>query len=94
MRVPSSHELPRFPLELGLTVGFSRLWGGVYAVVGEIAIADEPGELGRTKRKLKRSQPAHVSTTLIFALLARHCGLRAEMLGGPDLRDDGSAVEQ
>jgi hypothetical protein len=38
--------------------------------------------------------PAHVSTTLMFALLARRYGLRAEMIGDPDLRDDGHAIEQ
>ena len=38
--------------------------------------------------------PAHCSTTLMFALLAKHYGLRAEMIGDPDLRDDGYAIEQ
>lgn len=36
--------------------------------------------------------PAHISTTLMFALLKRF-GLRAEMTGEPDLRDDGRAIE-
>jgi hypothetical protein len=30
----------------------------------------------------------------MFALLARRYGLRAEMIGDPDLRDDGHAIEQ
>ncbi|HEY63300.1 MAG TPA: hypothetical protein G4O02_01895 [Caldilineae bacterium] len=38
--------------------------------------------------------PGHVSTTLMFALLAKRYGLRAEMIGDPDLRDDGHAIEQ
>jgi hypothetical protein len=37
--------------------------------------------------------PAHISTTLMFALLKRF-GLRAEMVGDPDLRADGRAIER
>jgi hypothetical protein len=37
--------------------------------------------------------PAHISTTLMFALLKRF-GLRAEMVGEPDLRADGRAIER
>jgi hypothetical protein len=37
--------------------------------------------------------PAHISTTLMFALLKRF-GLKAEMTGEPDLRDDGRAIER
>jgi hypothetical protein len=38
--------------------------------------------------------PAHISTTLMFALLKKRFGLRAEMVGDPDLRDDGRAIER
>jgi hypothetical protein len=37
--------------------------------------------------------PAHISTTLMFALLKRF-GLGAEMVGDPDLRPDGRAIER
>ncbi len=37
--------------------------------------------------------PAHISTTLMFALLKRF-GLKAEMVGEPDLRPDGRAIER
>lgn len=37
--------------------------------------------------------PAHISTTLMFALLKKRFRLRAEMVGEPDLRDDGWATE-
>ena len=37
--------------------------------------------------------PAHISTTLMFALLRRF-GLRAEMVNDPDLRADGRAIER
>jgi hypothetical protein len=37
--------------------------------------------------------PAHISTTLMFALLAR-LGLKAEMIGPPDLRPDGRGIER
>ena len=36
--------------------------------------------------------PAHISTTLMFALLKRF-GLKADMIGDPDLRADGRAIE-
>jgi hypothetical protein len=55
----------------------------------------DPAILPGAKRLVAMNAvPGHVSTTLMFALLARRYGLRAEMLGDPDLRDDGSAVEQ
>jgi hypothetical protein len=38
--------------------------------------------------------PAHISTTLMFALLKKRFGLRAEMVGAPDLRPDGRATER
>ncbi len=38
--------------------------------------------------------PAHISTTLMFALLKKRFGLRAEMVGDPDLRPDGRATER
>jgi hypothetical protein len=38
--------------------------------------------------------PAHISTTLMFALLKKRFGLRAEMVGDPDLRPDGRAIER
>jgi hypothetical protein len=38
--------------------------------------------------------PAHISTTLMFALLKKRFGLRAEMVGDPDLRPDGLATER
>jgi hypothetical protein len=38
--------------------------------------------------------PAHISTALMFALLKKRFGLRAEMVGDPDLRADGLAVER
>jgi hypothetical protein len=38
--------------------------------------------------------PAHISTTLMFALLKRRFGLEAEMVGDPDLREDGWATER
>jgi hypothetical protein len=37
--------------------------------------------------------PAHISTTLMFALLKKRFALRAEMVGEPDLRPDGWATE-
>ncbi len=37
--------------------------------------------------------PAHISTTLMFALLKRF-GLGAEMIDDPDLRPDGRAIER
>jgi hypothetical protein len=38
--------------------------------------------------------PAHISTTLMFALLKKRFGLKAEMVGEPDLRPDGRAIER
>jgi hypothetical protein len=38
--------------------------------------------------------PAHISTTLMFALLRKRFRLEAEMVGDPDLRPDGRAVER
>jgi hypothetical protein len=38
--------------------------------------------------------PAHISTTLMFALLKKRFGLGAEMVGDPDLRADGRAIER
>lgn len=38
--------------------------------------------------------PAHISTTLMFALLKKCFGLSAEMIGDPDLRPDGRATER
>jgi hypothetical protein len=38
--------------------------------------------------------PAHISTTLMFALLKKRFGLGARMLGEPDLRPDGRATER
>jgi hypothetical protein len=38
--------------------------------------------------------PAHISTTLMFALLKKRFGLSAEMIGDPDLRPDGRAIER
>jgi hypothetical protein len=38
--------------------------------------------------------PAHISTTLMFALLKKRFGLKAEMVGDPDLRPDGRATER
>ena len=37
--------------------------------------------------------PAHISTTLMFALLKKRFGMEAEMVGDPDLRPDGRAIE-
>jgi hypothetical protein len=38
--------------------------------------------------------PAHISTTLMFALLKKRFGLRAEMVGDPVFHPDGRAVER
>lgn len=38
--------------------------------------------------------PAHISTTLMFALLKKRFGMDAEMVGDPDLRPDGRATER
>lgn len=37
--------------------------------------------------------PAYISTTLMFALLKKRFGLKAEGVGDPDLQPDGRAVE-
>jgi hypothetical protein len=55
----------------------------------------DPAILPGAKRLVAMNAvPGHCSTTLMFALLAKHYGLKAEMIGDPDLRDDGSAIEQ
>jgi hypothetical protein len=41
-----------------------------------------------------RAVPAHISTTLMFALLKKRFGLKARMVGDPDLQPDGRAVER
>ena len=38
--------------------------------------------------------PAHISTTLMFALLKKRFRMEAEMVGDPDLRPDGRATER
>lgn len=38
--------------------------------------------------------PAHISTTLMFALLKKCFGLKAEMIGEPRLLPDGRAIER
>ena len=38
--------------------------------------------------------PAHISTTLMFALLKKRFGMEAEMVGDPDLRPDDRATER
>jgi hypothetical protein len=38
--------------------------------------------------------PAHISTTLMFALLKKRFGLRAEMVGEPVFAPDGRATER
>jgi len=54
----------------------------------------EPVILPGAKRLLAEGAvPAHISTTLMFALLRKRFGLRAEMVGAPDLRSDGWATE-
>ena len=55
----------------------------------------DPVILPGAKRLLSEGAvPAHISTTLMFALLKKHFGLRAEMVGDPDLRPDGRAMER
>ncbi len=55
----------------------------------------EPAILPGAKRLLAEGAvPAHISTTLMFALLKKRFGLTAEMVGDPDLRPDGLAVER
>jgi hypothetical protein len=54
----------------------------------------DPVILPGAKRLLAEGAvPAHISTTLMFALLKKRFGLRAEMVGDPDLRPDGWASE-
>jgi hypothetical protein len=54
----------------------------------------DPAILPGARRLLEEGAvPAHISTTLMFALLKRF-GLEAEMTGEPDLRDDGRAIER
>jgi len=56
---------------------------------------NDPAILPGAKRLMAiRAVPAHISTTLMFAMLGKCYGLKAEMIGDPDLRDDGYAVEQ
>jgi hypothetical protein len=55
----------------------------------------DPVILPGAKRLLAEGAvPAHISTTLMFALLKKRFGLRAEMVGDPDLRPDGRATER
>jgi hypothetical protein len=55
----------------------------------------EPVILPGAKRLLAEGAvPAHISTTLMFALLKKRFGLKAEMVGDPDLRPDGRATER
>jgi hypothetical protein len=54
----------------------------------------DPVILPGAKRLLDEGAvPAHISTTLMFALLRRF-GLQVEMIGDPDLRADGRAIER
>jgi hypothetical protein len=54
----------------------------------------DPVILPGAKRLLDEGAvPAHISTTLMFALLRRF-GFKAEMVGDPDLRPDGRAIER
>jgi hypothetical protein len=55
----------------------------------------EPVILPGAKRLIAEGAvPAHISTTLMFALLKKRFGLKAEMVGEPDLRPDGRATER
>jgi hypothetical protein len=55
----------------------------------------DPVILPGAKRLLAEGAvPAHISTTLMFALLKKRFGLRAEMVGDPNLRPDGRAIER
>ena len=55
----------------------------------------DPVILPGAKRLLAEGAvPAHISTTLMFALLKKRFGLKAEMVGDPDLRPDGRAIER
>ncbi len=54
----------------------------------------DPVILPGAKRLIEEGAvPAHISTTLMFALLKRF-GLGAEMIDDPDLRPDGRAIER
>jgi hypothetical protein len=55
----------------------------------------DPVILPGAKRLLAEGAvPAHISTTLMFALLKKRFGMEAEMVGDPDLRPDGRAIER
>jgi hypothetical protein len=55
----------------------------------------DPVILPGAKRLLAEGAvPAHISTTLMFALLKKRFGVKAEMVGDPDLRPDGRATER
>ena len=54
----------------------------------------DPAILPGAKRLVAMNAvPGHCSTTLMFALLAKWYGMGAEMIGDPELRDDGDAIE-
>lgn len=54
----------------------------------------DPDYFDKQIHALYRTVPAHISTTLMFALLKKCFDLAAEMVGEPDLRPDGRAVER
>jgi hypothetical protein len=55
----------------------------------------DPVILPGAKRLLAEGAvPAHISTTLMFALLKKRFGMEAEMVGDPDLQPDGRAIER
>lgn len=54
----------------------------------------DPGYIDKQINALYRAVPAYISTMLMFALLKKRFGLAAEMVGEPDLRPDGRAVER
>ena len=55
----------------------------------------DPVILPGAKRLLAEGAvPAHISTTLMFALLKKGYGLGAEMVGDPKFRPNGLAVER
>jgi len=49
---------------------------------------------GARRLLAEEAVPAHISTTLMFALLKKRFGLGAEMVGDPDLRPDDRALER
>lgn len=54
-----------------------------------------PAILRGAKRLLAEGAvPAHISTTLMFALLRKRFGLKAGMIGQPKLLPDGRAIER